>query len=141
MGDTSDTVTLLLGTRFHLDFGFIRASSLDFGITAGRHIVTSYYGNNTFLLLVCAKARHTWVFCQPSKPPPIHILGCFLEVNGLKGGPRFLRIDQGEELWRSKLLCDVAAKAGYAIDPTGLDAGNENDKVEGTNGTFGAMVR
>jgi hypothetical protein len=50
-------------------------------------------------------------------------------------------MDQGGELWRSKLIRDVAAKAGYAIEPTGSDAGNENGKVERTNGTFGAMVR
>jgi hypothetical protein len=45
------------------------------------------------------------------------------------------------ELWRSRLLRDVADKAGYAIEPTGSDAGNENGKVERTNGTFGAMAR
>jgi hypothetical protein len=33
---------------------------------------------------------------------------------------------------------DVASKSGYAIEPTGLDAGNKNGKVERTNGTFGA---
>jgi hypothetical protein len=40
MGDISDTIKLLPGTRFHLNFGFIRASSLDFGVTAGHNIVT-----------------------------------------------------------------------------------------------------
>jgi hypothetical protein len=99
MGDTSDTVKLLPGTRFHLDFGCIRALSIDVGFTADHSIITSYDGNNTFLLIVCAKARHIWVFCQPSKAPPIHILKCFLEVNGLKDGPQFLRMDKGGELW------------------------------------------
>jgi hypothetical protein len=58
MGDTSDTLNILLGTRFHLNFGFIIALSLDFGVTAGHRIFTSYDGNNTFLLIVCTKARH-----------------------------------------------------------------------------------
>jgi hypothetical protein len=141
MGDTSSTIKLLPGTRFHLHFGFILAPSMDFCVTAGHRIVTSYDGNNTFLLIFCTKARHTWVLCQPSKAPLIHILEHFLEVKGLKDGPRFLRLDQGGELWRSKLLRDVAAKAGYAIEPTGLDAGNEYGKVEHTNGTFGEKVR
>jgi hypothetical protein len=141
MGDTSDTVNLLPGTRFHLDLGFIRASSLDFDVTAGHHSVTCYGGHNTFLLIVCAKACHTWVFCQPSKAPPLHILKCFLEVNGLKDGPRFLCMDQCGKLWRSKLLHGVAAKSAYVIEPTGVDAGNENGKVEFSNGTFGVMVR
>jgi hypothetical protein len=104
MGDTSDTIKLLPGTRFHLDFGFIRVLSLDFGVTAGHCIVTSYNGNNTFLLIVCAKTRHTWVFCQTPKAPPIHILERFLEVNGLKDRPRFMRMDRGRELWRSKMM-------------------------------------
>jgi hypothetical protein len=138
MGDISDTIKLLPGTRFHLDFGFIRASSLAFGITAGHSIVTYYDRNTTFLLIVCAKTQHTWVFCQPSKAPPIHILERFLEVNGLNDIPRFLRMDQGGKLWRSKLLRDVAAKAGYAIEPTVSDTVNENDKR--TNGTFNTMV-
>jgi hypothetical protein len=99
MGDTSDTVKLLPGTRFHLDFGFIRASLLYFRITAGHHIFTSYDGNSALPLIVCAKACHTWVFFQPSKPQPIHILERFLQVNGLKYGPRFMRMDQGGELW------------------------------------------
>jgi hypothetical protein len=141
MDDTSDTIKLLLGTRFHVNFGFIWASSLDFGVTAGHRIVTSYDGKHNFLLIVCAKVRHTWVFCKTSKAPPIHILERFLEVRGLKDRPRFLRMDQGGELLRSKLLCDAAAKAGYSIEPTYSDSGNENGKVERTNGTFGAMVR
>jgi hypothetical protein len=99
MGDTSDTIKPLPGTRFHLDFGFIRSSSLDFGVMTGHHMFTSYYGNTTFLRIVCAKACHAWVFCQPSKAPPIHILERFLEVNGLKEGPRFFCINPGGELW------------------------------------------
>jgi hypothetical protein len=85
------------------------ASSLEFGVMDGHRIVTSYDWNNNFLLIVCANARHTWVFCQPSKDPPIHILERFLEANCIKDGPRFLRMDQGGKLWRSKLLRDVAA--------------------------------
>jgi hypothetical protein len=57
----SDTGLLLPGTRFHLDFGFIRASSADFGVTMGNRVVTSYDGNKSYLIIVCAKTRHTWV--------------------------------------------------------------------------------
>jgi hypothetical protein len=37
-GPISDTGLLLPGTRFHLDFGFIRASSADVGVTKGLRI-------------------------------------------------------------------------------------------------------
>jgi hypothetical protein len=56
-------------------------------------------------------------------------------------GPRYLRMDQGGELWRSNELRDVAFAAGYDFEPTGSDAASENGKVKQANGTFGAMVR
>jgi hypothetical protein len=59
MGPTSDTDPLLPGTHFHLDFGFTRASSAEFGVSVGNRVVTSYDGNNTYLLIVCAEACHT----------------------------------------------------------------------------------
>jgi hypothetical protein len=69
IGPVSDTAPLLPGTRFHLDFGFIHASSADFGVSAGNRVVTSYDSNNSYLLIVCAKARQTWIFVKlPSRP-------------------------------------------------------------------------
>jgi hypothetical protein len=115
MGPTSDTAPIVSATRFHLDFGFIRASSHDFGVTKGPHVVTSYDGNNTYLLIVDAKQRYSWVFCQPSKSPPVSTLERLLAVHGLKEGPRSLRMDQEGELWGSDQLRDVAHAAGYVI--------------------------
>jgi hypothetical protein len=84
MGPTLDTAPIVSASRFHLDFGFIRASSHDFGVTKGPRVVTSYGVNNTYLLIVYAKQRYSWVFCQPSKSPPVSILERFLAVHGLK---------------------------------------------------------
>jgi hypothetical protein len=97
-GPISDTGLLLPGTRFHLDFGSVRASSAEFGVTTGARVVTSYDGNNSYLIIVCAKTRHIWVFCQASKSPPIFIIESFLASNGLRSGPRYLRMDQVGEL-------------------------------------------
>jgi hypothetical protein len=126
-----------MATRFHLDFGFIRASSADFGVSMGNRVVASYDGNNTYLLIVCVNMRHTWIFCQASKSPPIFIFEHFLELNGLKKGPRFLHMDQGGELWRSNKLREVAVAAS---EPTGSNATYENSKIERPNSTFDAMV-
>jgi hypothetical protein len=141
MGANSNTDPMLPGTRFRLDFVFRRASSADFGVSAGNRVVASYDGNNTYLPIVCAKSCHTWIFCQASKSSLIFIIELFLALNGLKTGSRFLRMDQGGELWRSHQLCDVYAAAGYAMAPTGSDAASKNGKVERPNGTFSAMVR
>jgi hypothetical protein len=74
MGPGSDMDPLLPVTLFHLDFGFIRASSADFGVSVGNLVVASFDGNNTYLLIVCAKACHIWIFFQASKSPPIFII-------------------------------------------------------------------
>jgi hypothetical protein len=141
MGHVSNTAPFLPGTRFHLNFGCVRAFSADFGVSAGNCVVTLYSGNNAYLIIVCAKAHQTWIFCQASKLPPIFIIEYFLALNVLKSGPQFLRMDQGGELWRSNQLREVAAAAVYSFEPTGSDAASKNGKVERPNGTFGAMVR
>jgi hypothetical protein len=141
MDANSDTDPLFPGTRFHLDCGFISASSADFGISAVNLVITSYDGNNMYLLLVCAKSCHTWIFCQASKSPLIFIIERFLELHGLKTGSSFLHMDQGGELWCSHQLRDIAATAGCTMEPTGSYPASENGKVERPNGTFSAVVR
>jgi hypothetical protein len=84
MGPTSYTASLLPATHFHLDFGFICDSSAEFGVSTGNSVVTSYDGNNIYLLVICAKARHTRVFCQASKSLPIFIIEHFLALHGVK---------------------------------------------------------
>jgi hypothetical protein len=84
MGANSNTDPLLPGTRYHLDFGFISASSAEFGVSAENRVVVFYDGNNTYLLIVWAKSRQTWIFCQAYKSPPIFIIEHFLALNGLK---------------------------------------------------------
>jgi hypothetical protein len=99
-GPISDKGIFLPGTRSHLDFSSIPASSAGFGVTTGNRVVTSYEGTKSYLNVGCAKTRHTWVFCQASKSTPIFIIERFLASNGLNSGPRNPCMDQGEELWR-----------------------------------------
>jgi hypothetical protein len=104
MGPMSDTTSRVATTRFHLDFGFIRASSHDYGVTEGHRIDTSYDDNTTYLLITDTQVIYTWVFYQPSKPPPVLILECFLALHGLEESLRYLHIDQGGELLGSTKL-------------------------------------
>jgi hypothetical protein len=82
---------------------------------------------------------HIGIF-QASKPPLIFVIERLLTLNGLMSGPRFLRMDQGGELWRVDQLREVDAALGYVMEPIGFDSVSENGKVERPNGTFGAMV-
>ena len=132
-----------LGERFHIDFGFMRASSEDYAPTRKKpRIVSSHDGYNAYLLIVDAATRYTWCFLCTSKDPPIDILKLFLDKHGLKtGSHRSLRVDQGGELARSSLFRAAASECGYIIEPTGSDSAFQNGRVERLNRTFGVMVR
>jgi hypothetical protein len=141
MGPALSTCELLSATRFHIDFGFMRASSKKYRPQKGApRVVTSVDGFNAYLLIADAKTCYTFVFLTVSKAPPHQILDQFLAKYGLNTGSPFLRMDQGGELWRSALIRGVAAQHGYDIEPTGSDSANQNGKVEQLNGTFGVMV-
>jgi hypothetical protein len=61
MGQTTSVADLLPGSRFHLDFGFMRASSQSFQKQVGApHIVNSYDGYNSYLFITDAKTCFTW---------------------------------------------------------------------------------
>jgi hypothetical protein len=80
-------------------------------------------------------------FGQASKKSPIFMVECFLALNGLKSGPRYLRMNQGGERWPSNELIEVAVAAGYAIGPTRSNAASDKGEVERPNGTFGELLR
>ena len=142
MGATVSSDHLSASSRFHLDFGFMRASSDAFTQQAGAtRIVESHDGYNSYLLIVDAKTRYTWIFLTASKAPPIDHVSSFLKAFGLPSGYRAVRVDQGGELWRSADFKAVVAQAGYSLEPTGADSPHQNGKAERLNGTFGAMVR
>ena len=52
------------GARFYMDFGFIRASSIDYcrpNITSDR-VIDSYDGYSSYLLIVDDKSAMSWIF-------------------------------------------------------------------------------
>jgi hypothetical protein len=119
MGPTVSVDTLLPGSRFHLDFGFMRASSESYQKKQGAsRVTTSHDDFNSYLLITDAKTCYTWVFPTTSKNPPCNIVKIFLEKFGLKSGYRGLRMDQGGKLWRSTALRNIVAEAGYGMEPS-----------------------
>lgn len=90
------------GRRFHADYGFMRASSVNYSRPSKEtdRVVKSFDGFNCYLLIVDEVSRFVWVFLCSSKEPPIDIMSDFLRVHGhAKGG--LIRTDQGGELARS----------------------------------------
>jgi hypothetical protein len=84
-----------------MDFGFIRASSINYSqphVPSDR-VVKSYDGYNSYLLIVDDNSAMSWVFLTKSKSPPIKLVRLFLGSFGQDrsiGG--FIRCDQGGEL-------------------------------------------
>ena len=142
LGPTSRATDLIPGSRFHLDFGFMRASSNTFLKTkTGTRVVQSRDGFTSYLIIADAVTRYTWVFLTASKDPPLALVSRFLQEHGLKTGYRAIRVDQGGELCTSDAIRRVFFDAGYSLEPTGNDSANQNGKVERINGTLATMVR
>jgi len=100
-----------ISVLFYMDFGFIRASMVDYrrpNINSDR-IIDSYGEYSSYLLIVDNKLSKMWVFLTKSKAPPLDILRLFLRMFGRDrnfGG--YIRCDQGGELARSHALINMA---------------------------------
>jgi hypothetical protein len=141
-GPVQDTAPLVNGQRYHIDFGFMRASLQMYMKRDGAaRVVTSFDGYNAYFIIVNAKSRYTWVFPTVSKAPPVKLLSTFLHKYGADAKPCTIRMDQGGELWHSTAIRKACLALRYIIKPTGSNSPNQNGKVERVNGTLGVMVR
>jgi hypothetical protein len=84
---------------FYMDFGFLRASTLDLThpTRGGDCVVYSHDGFTSYLLIVNEASRYIWVFLTNTKSPPLNIVDEFLKTHGLPDGD-FIHTDQGGEL-------------------------------------------
>jgi len=142
-GQTPEKSETLAG-RFFMDFGFLRASSCDYGVTPSAsptdRIVLSFDGYNCFALIIDECSRRSWVFPRKSKEPPVSLLGLFLQKYGSKTGGS-IRCDQGGELARSSAFREMALAYLYTVEPTGADSPSQNGGVERWNQTLAKTVR
>jgi hypothetical protein len=133
------------GARFYMDFGFIRASSVNYrrpNITSDR-VIDSYDGYSSYLLIVDDKSAMSWIFLTKTKHPPMEHVRLFLCTFGRTrslGG--FIRCDQGGELARSHAFIDMAlTEFGYKVEPTGADSPSQNGQAEKWNDVFAVTTR
>ena len=68
------------GQRFYMDFGFLWASTAEFGRpnVGTDRMVKSFDGYEAYLLVVDETSRHVWVFLTESKEPPTETVTAFL---------------------------------------------------------------
>jgi len=94
------------GACFYMDFGFIRALSVDYrqpNITNDR-VIDSYDGHSSYLLIVDDKSAMSWIFLTKTKHPPMEHVHLFLRTFGRArslGG--FIRCNQGGELAKTRM--------------------------------------
>ena len=131
------------GSRFYMDFGFIRASNEDFTkkTTKTDRVVESFDGYTSYLLIVDEVSKYAWIFLTKTKEPPVELTKLFLREFGNENGG-LIRCDQGGELarstaWRTAMLKDFQ----YKIEPTGADSPSQNGQVERYNELIGTTVR
>jgi hypothetical protein len=121
-----------VGCRFYMDFGFMRASSLDYSRPNKKHdrIIDSWDGYLSYLLVVNEASQYIWVFLAKLKEPLLGIIDTFLDHFGhVNGG--LIRSNQGGELARSFAFSDLLLqKHKYVIKPTGADSPSQNGAVE-----------
>ena len=140
-----DESVLKNGEQFHMDFGFIRASSSDYGITPPANpedrVVYSFDGYSSYLLIVDRRSKRGWIFLRKTKEPPVDLVHIFLKKFGLSTGG-IIRCDQGGELARSAKFRTMALGAClYVVEPTGADSPSQNGGAERWNGSMATTVR
>ena len=127
---------------FYMDFGFLRASTLDLSqpTHGGNRVVYSHDRFTSYLLIVDEASRYIWVFLTNRKSPPLIIVNEFLKTHGLPDGG-FIRTDQGSELAGSQAFLNICGNNHYKSKPTGSDTPSQNGAMEVYNDKFGARVR
>jgi hypothetical protein len=118
--------------RFYMDFGFMRASSLEYKRPnkGTERVIASWDGYSLYLLVVDEASQYIWVFLMKSKKPPLDIIDTFLDHCGHELGG-LIYTDQGGKLARSFTLTDMLLrKHNYVIEPTGADSLSQNGAIE-----------
>ena len=125
-----------------MDFAFMRSSTEDYRRPNKDtdHVVTSYDGYSSHLVIVDGASRRVWVFLTKTKDPPIEILRAFMTRFASHTG--LVRTDQGGELARSGAVRTMMlTEFRYVVEPTGANSPSQNGGAEIYNNTLTVKVR
>ncbi len=121
----------------------MRASASDYSRPdkSKDHVVQSFDGYSSYLLIVNEASRFVWIFLTASKEPPLTIIREFLTQHGRSNGGS-VRTDQGGELaWCSALQDMLLWDFHYTFEPTGADSPSQNGAVEICNNKFAVRMQ
>jgi hypothetical protein len=121
----------------------MRALALDYSRPdkAKDHVVRSYHGYSSYLLVVDEASRFGWIFLTVSKEPPIDIIRAFLAQHGHADGG-CICTSQGGKLAQSPAFRDLLLQEfNYTIKPTSANSPFQNDSAELYNDKFAVRTR
>ncbi len=107
-----------------MEFGFMRASASDYSRPdkTKDHVIQSFDGYSSYLLIIDEASHFVWIFLTASKEPPLNITHEFLTQHGHSNGGS-VRTNQGGELTRCSALQDMLLQDfHYTFEPTGADS-------------------
>jgi hypothetical protein len=104
VGHSPDKASLP-GLHFFMDFGFMRAPTMDYKFPqpGSDGVVECFEGCNAYLIIVDEASCYVWVFLHQSKIPPVDLIMDFLSIHGNTSGG-VIHTDLGGELARSTAL-------------------------------------
>jgi hypothetical protein len=103
-----------------MDFGFIRASTLDYchPHPGADRVVECFERFTSYLIIIDEASRYVWVFLRKSKEPPTDLVLDFLALHGLPFSG-FIHTNLGGKLARSESFwSSLLQTAQYIIKPT-----------------------
>jgi hypothetical protein len=129
--------------RFYMDYGFRRASSLNYSLPNKKinRVVLSFDGFFFYLLNVDEATHYIWCFLTKTKEPLIDLLDTFFSHFGheLVGS---VHTNQGGELACSGPLTNFLLWIHwYVLKPTGADSPSQNGAVKVYNGNLAVCTR
>ena len=130
------------GQHFSMDYGFVRGSQFKSKDEDG-HVVTSFDGKNSYLIIVDRGTRYTWTFLSNNKVPPVDAARQLLKKFKSSNPHRTVRVDQGGELGKSQLFKNMLGEddIGFTLEITGSDSSSQNGLAERPNRTYADMMR
>ena len=141
INDMLDATKYKRGQMLYCDFGFVRGS--DYEDKTKSTLSTSIDGFNCYFLIIDQHTRYITVFLRKDKSPAVEEFRKYVDCYGChdKSIPKYIRMDQGGELYRSNLFKETVAELNYIIQPTGADSSSQNGMAENPNRVFANMIR
>ena len=123
-----------------MDVGFLCASQEDYKCPdkSKDHLVTSFDGYNSYLIVVDKSTKHAWKYHCVFKETPLLLINLHLDQFGRKSG--YIHMDQGGELTRCADFMTQMAEHHFIVEPTNADSPEQNKQAKKYNDIFGVTI-